>query len=297
MNDLIEIYLNSFRTFIQYTWNEIIGNVSPWYVNYFWMLVFLSLFVWGVEVVFPWRKKQAIFRKDFWLDAFYIFFNFYLFKIIIFFAFSNVVEAWFTNSVGSLDKFILFDTKKLGLGMQLLVFFTALDFIQWFTHLMLHRIKFLWRFHKVHHSVEQLGFAAHFRFHWMENVIYTPMKFIGMMLIGNFDPEQAYIVYYISIAIGHLNHANIDLSYGPLKYILNNPRMHIWHHAYALPEGRKHGSNYGISLSLWDYIFGTAHIPGNGRDIKLGFKAVEDFPKGLVGQLLYNILPRKKKSN
>ncbi len=294
MPDLLEVFLSSFKSFSSYTWNEIIGNVSPWYVNYFWWLVALSMMVWGLEILFPWRKKQPIIRKDFWLDAFYMFFNFYIFKIIIFFAFSNVVEYWFTNMVGGLDRLILFDTKKLGPVWQLILFFVALDFVQWFTHILLHRFTFLWRFHKVHHSVEQMGFAAHLRYHWMENVIYTPVKFIAMMLIGNFDPSQAFIVYYIAIAIGHLNHANIDISYGPFKYIFNNPRMHIWHHAYALPEDRKHGANFGISLSIWDYIFGTSCIPKDGRDIKLGFKSMEKFPKGIWGQILYAILPSKK---
>ena len=70
------------------------------------------------------------------------------------------------------------------------VFFVLIDFVGWATHILLHRVNFLWRFHKVHHSAEELGFAAHFRMHWMENVIYTPTKFIAMMLIGNFDPQH-----------------------------------------------------------------------------------------------------------
>ena len=45
---------------------------------------------------------------------------------------------------------------------------------------------------------------------------------IGVMLLGGFEPEQAYIVHFISIAIGHFNHSNIKISWGPLKYIFNN---------------------------------------------------------------------------
>jgi len=152
---------------------------------------------------------------------------------------------------------------------------------------MLHRYEFLWNFHKVHHSVEEMGFAAHLRFHWMENVVYTPMKYIIMLLIGNFNPEDAFIVYYISIAIGHINHANINVTYGPFKYILNNPAMHIWHHAEELPKDHPHGMNYGISLSIWDYIFKTDYVPHSGRDIELGFKDDDKFPKDFVSQELY----------
>ena len=74
--------------------------------------------------------------------------------------------------------------------------------------------------------------------------------------------------------------------YGPLKYILNNPKMHIWHHSKIIPEG-KSGVNFGLSLSIWDYIFGTAYIPSDGRDIELGFEGDEDFPKDFGRQITY----------
>jgi len=279
---------NSWVGFANYVWREITFQVQPWYVNYFWLLIALSLVVWGLEILFPWRKDQPIIRKDFWLDAFYMFFNFYIFKIAIFAAFSTGTEEIFKSVVGfDIKKLAIFDMSSLPNWGQLLVFFIATDFIQWFTHVMLHRFDFFWKFHKVHHSVEEMGFAAHLRYHWMENVFYTPMKYIAVMLIGGFTPEQAYIVFYTAIAIGHLNHANIHLSYGPLKYVLNNPVMHLWHHVHALPEGRTHGINFGISLSIWDYIFRTASIPKDDAHIKLGFEGLNKFPKTFGRQLFY----------
>ena len=124
--------------------------------------------------------------------------------------------------------------------------------------------------------------------------MYTPTKYIAMMLLGNFEPEQVFAVYYFSIAIGHLNHANIRIDYGILKYVFNNPKMHIWHHAKFLPENRKYGVNFGISLSCWDYLFRRNYIPDNGRDIKLGFQGDEEFPDGFWGQLITGF--RQKKS-
>ncbi len=281
----IDIIVNSYKNFAGYVWRELTFQTDPWYINYFYYLILLSLIVWGLEIMFPWRKHQSKFRKDFWLDAFYMFFNFYIFKLVIFIAFANVTATFFEGL--GIKSIALFDASGWSPWLQFAVFFIALDFVQWFTHVMLHKFDFLWQFHKVHHSVEEMGFAAHLRYHWMENVFYTPMKYIMVILIGNFNPENAYIIYYISIAIGHLNHANINLSYGPLKYILNNPAMHIWHHAYSLPENRRKGVNFGISLSLWDYIFGTSYIPENGRDIRIGFEGIEKFPKDFVHQNLY----------
>ena len=92
-------------------------------------------------------------------------------------------------------------------------------------------------------------------------------------------------VHVFALTIGHVNHANLVVPLGPLRYVLNNPQMHIWHHVRDLPPGRRYGVNYGISLSLWDYLFGTAYVPSSGRDIALGFPDVEAYPRGFLGQL------------
>tara|TARA_B100000809_G_scaffold265949_1_gene326488 strand:+ start:641 stop:2461 length:1821 start_codon:yes stop_codon:yes gene_type:complete len=289
-----DVFVGSFEAYASYVWSEISFQSKPWYQNYFWLLTFLSLVVWLLELAFPWRKNQPKIRTDFWIDAFYMFFNFFIFNLIIFVAFRNLTSQVFSDLMGGdLSDFALINIQNYPEWVQLILFFVATDFVQWFTHVLLHRFDFLWRFHRVHHSVEEMGFAAHLRYHWMENVFYTPMKYIMVMLIGGFHPEQAFIVYYISIAIGHINHANIGIDYGLLKYILNNPKMHIWHHAYELPKNRSHGVNFGISLSVWDYLFRTNYLPSSGRDIRLGFEKIESFPKTFVKQLFSGFLSEK----
>ena len=77
---------------------------------------------------------------------------------------------------------------------------------------------------------------------------------------------------------------------GPfMKVIFNSPEMHIWHHSYNLPEDRYYGINFGLTLAIWDYLFDTAYVPHNGRDIKLGFPGIEQFPADFVGQNLNGI--------
>ncbi|MDC6351620.1 sterol desaturase family protein [Zeaxanthinibacter sp. PT1] len=284
MLEYFQAFYDAFIGNLNWTWKSILFQV-PWYMNYFWGLILISLLVWGGEILFPWRKNQSIFRKDFWLDAFYMFFNFFVFAIAIGGIYS-MIEVGAADLGISLQSIALIPLGELPVWAQLLIFFVILDFFQWITHIMLHRYHFLWRFHQIHHSVKEMGFAAHFRFHWMENVLYKPLKTLGVMLLGGFEPEQAYVVHFAAIAIGHLNHSNIKLSYGPLRYIINNPVMHLYHHAYELPKG-KAGVNYGISLSLWDYLFGTTYIPENSGNIPLGFQGDEDVPKSFFGQFFY----------
>ena len=278
-------FKDAFFGTIDWTWNSILFEV-PWYTNYFWGLIAISVVVWILEMIFPWRKSQSIIRKDFWLDGFYMFFNFFIFAIVISGVF-NILEVLF-NEIGITVKTLAFiNTSSLPTWVQLVVFFIILDFVQWFTHVILHRYEFLWRFHKVHHSVKEMGFAAHLRYHWMENIFYKPLKTFGVMILVGGEPEQAFIVHFAAIAIGHLNHANIKITWGPLKYIFNNSVMHLYHHVKALPEGNTRGINFGISLSIWDYIFKTNYIPEESGAIEIGFPGEETFPKGFFGQLVY----------
>lgn len=284
MGKYFDAFVGSFMGTVDWTWKSIIFEV-PWYTNYFWGLVVISLVVWGLEIVFPWRKEQSIIRQDFWLDGFYMFFNFFIFSIVISGVY-QILELFFADINITMKSLAIIDIAKWPMVVQLLVFFIVLDFVQWFTHVLLHKYPFLWKFHKVHHSVKEMGFAAHLRYHWMENILYKPLKTFGVMILGGFEPAQAYIVHFTAISIGHLNHANIKITWGPLKYFLNNPVMHLYHHAYTLPEG-KYGVNYGISLSLWDYLFNTNYIPESSGKIEIGFKGDDQFPKDFIGQNTY----------
>ncbi|MEQ9302163.1 MAG: sterol desaturase family protein [Cyclobacteriaceae bacterium] len=285
----METYWNIFIQSILGTLNWVGQTITfdvPWYTNYFWGLIIISLAAWGLELTFPWRKSQASFRKDFWLDGFYMFFNFFIFSIVIsgFYALFEQVMADLGLTMQSLT---IVNLSSLPAWAQLLIFFVLLDFVQWFTHVMLHRFPVLWQFHKVHHSVEEMGFAAHLRYHWMENILYKPLKTFGVMILGGFEPSQAFIVHFIAITIGHLNHANVKITWGPLRYVFNNSVMHLWHHARNLPSQKRMGVNFGISLSIWDYIFKTNYIPEDSGEIALGFDDLESFPKDFIGQNLY----------
>ena len=284
--EYIKLLIDSSFGVLEWTFNQILFNV-PYSENYFWGLILISLVVWVFEIIFPWRKSQKIFRKGFWIDIIYMFFNFFLFSIIIvgfYEAFNKLLFDLFGIASNSIA---LIDLSTFSQISQLIIFFITLDFFQWLTHIMMHRFDFLWKFHKVHHSVKEMGFAAHFHYHWMENILYKPLKVFAVMLIGGFEPEQAYLIHFLTITIGHLNHSNIKLSYGPLKYIFNNPIMHLHHHASSSSNNFKTGVNFAISLSIWDYIFKTNYIPNENGNTKLGYEGDQLMAKSFIGQLFY----------
>lgn len=291
MANLIETLIGGYTGYWYYLTGEMF---NPGWRNYFWWLVGLSLFMWTLEIFFPWRKDQNIFRKDFWLDGFYMFFNFFLFSLIGYNALSNVVVELFNDilAAAGIQNLVALNISSWPAWAQMLFLFVVADFMQWNIHRLLHHVPWLWNFHKIHHSVEEMGFAAHLRYHWMETIVYKGLQYIPLAMIG-FSLEDFFIVHIFSVAIGHFNHANLNISWGPLRYLLNSPGMHIWHHAKNIPEGRT-GVNYGISLSLWDWLFGTAWVPYSGRDEKLGFEGVEKIPSTFIDQVTYPFTQNKK---
>lgn len=336
----LDIFINAYTGYANYLWSEI-SNPHP--KNYFYWLIAVSLFFFILEVLNPWRKNQAMFRRDFWLDVFYMFFNFFLFSLIIYNAASDVVVNLFNDTVQSLSGFSLVASNPMStwpLWMILIVGFIVRDFTQWWIHRLLHKSNWLWKFHQVHHSVKEMGFAAHLRYHWMENIVYRTLEYLPLALLG-IGLHDFFIIHIFTLAWGHYNHSNISIDgkvtgailsvligiaisigafeillpidlntwqssllvifcaiwgyfiLGPaMKYVFNSPEMHIWHHSYELPEERKMGINFGLTLAIWDYIFGTAYLPKDGRNIPLGFPGVEKFPDNFIRQ---NMLGFRKK--
>ncbi len=169
--------------------------------------------------------------------------------------------------------------------LQFLVAFVVLDFLQWCIHNLLHRVPALWELHKVHHSIRTMDFWGSMRFHWGEIVVYKTLQYLPFVWFG-FSDDVLLAVAVLATAIGHFNHANVGVDIGVLRYVLNNPRMHLWHHAHDLPDGRT--VNFGISLSVWDWLFGTALIPADPPD-RLGFEGDNAYPDDFIRQELWPV--------
>ncbi|MFN5773695.1 MAG: sterol desaturase, partial [Flavobacterium sp.] len=132
MEKYLELILHSYSGYFNYLKSEIL--FWKW-DNYFYGLLLISLAVWLLELAFPWRKNQPIFRKDFWLDLFYMFFNFFLLNLLLLIALSNVTEALFNDFLSlfglQLTSIQLFSLSELPKPFGLLLFFVLSDFVQW----------------------------------------------------------------------------------------------------------------------------------------------------------------------
>jgi len=122
-------------------------------------------------------------------------------------------------------------------------------------------------------------------FHWMEIVVYKGLTYLPLVLLG-IHGDVILWVAIVGTLWGHLNHANLNLKWGILRYILNSPRMHVWHH--DIVQHGNAGQNFAILFSLWDWLFGTAYMPPDKKQPEqLGFEDMQNFPRSLFGRLVY----------
>lgn len=289
MEKYFKVMMDGYTGYANYFINEIL---NPSWHNYFYWLLGASILIYLAEIAFPWRKNQPLIREHFWLDIFYLFWNYFLFSLIAYNALSMVAVEAFNDFIGlfGISNLVAIQVGSLPGWSQLLLIFLLRDFMQWNIHRLYHHVGWMWEFHKVHHSTKEMGFAALLRYHWMENILYRTLEYIPLAMIG-FGISDFFIVHIFTLVAGQIGHANLNIPLGKLKYIFNGPQMHLWHHAKELPESHPNGFNYGITLSVWDYIFGTYYWPSNDENLPVGLPDEEKFPEDFVGQ---NIEPFRR---
>ncbi len=255
--------------------------------NYFFWLVLVSLLCFVLERLVPWRGEQRALRVGIGQDLFWLVFNGHYAGILVasaaawFFAhIEGMIGGWPAASPAALQWLL-----REPLWVQFVAFLVVKDLLEWLVHHLLHAVPSLWQFHKLHHSIEELDWIGNFRFHWMEIAIYKGLTYFPLIALG-VDGRVVLWVAIVGTLIGHLNHANVRIDWGPLKYVLNSPRMHVWHHDVVL-HGH-HGQNFGVVFSVWDWLFGTAYLPADREGPeRLGFADMRHFPRGLLGRFLY----------
>ncbi|MDD5151039.1 MAG: sterol desaturase family protein [Flavobacterium sp.] len=145
----------------------------------------------------------------------------------------------------------------MSLWFYAIVGLLLLDFIgAYLAHFTEHKIKFMWRFHLIHHSDTWVDTTSGNRHHPGESVIRFVFTTLGILIVGT--PMWLVFMYQtLSVISTQFTHANIALPKKLddfLSYLIVSPDMHKVHHHYALPYT---DSNYGNIFSIWDRIFGT----------------------------------------
>ena len=209
--------------------------------------IFLFWIVEGVFPLFEFRyKKVRHAATNAVLTAFFV---------IIGLLFASVLLAasdWVTA-----NKFGLIHWISMPLWGQILVAVMLLDFFgAYLVHWVEHKVKFLWKFHLVHHSDTNVDVTTGLRHHPGEAIFRMLFTIFGVLVTG--APIWMVFLYQtFSAFFTHLNHANINM---PLKLdralslVFVTPLMHKVHHHYTQPLT---DTNYGNIFAIWDRLFGT----------------------------------------
>jgi sterol desaturase/sphingolipid hydroxylase (fatty acid hydroxylase superfamily) len=135
----------------------------------------------------------------------------------------------------------------------------AMDGANWLAHYADHRLGFLWRFHALHHSQEELSVLTSFRAH---PLMHTTGFILAAVPVVALMPTRAIapVVITIYVCIGTLQHANLRWTFGPAGRVLVSPAYHRLHHARDIQQ-----VNLGVVLTIWDVLAGRARFPARSE--------------------------------
>jgi sterol desaturase/sphingolipid hydroxylase (fatty acid hydroxylase superfamily) len=238
-----------------------------------------------LEKLFPLYPEQPVFRKDWQTDLWHFAVN-HLFVGAVLMVVNFLIHRFFgwavIPSVGAYVRALPFWAQLLGLLL-------VADLIQYATHRAYHEVPLLWRFHAVHHSTEVLDWLAGSRMHFLELVV-TRVAILGPIYVLGFSREamDAYVVVVGFQAV--LNHANVSLPWGALRYVLVTPEFHHWHHA---SDRAAIDRNYAAHFAFIDIALGTAVRAERLFPEKYGVLG-DYMPKGFVKQQMFPFTPEGK---
>jgi sterol desaturase/sphingolipid hydroxylase (fatty acid hydroxylase superfamily) len=240
--------------------------------------------------VFPWRREQPALRPGWLRDLAFVALNGHLFSLLTA-AFMGAAALAATSGLRSVGLALEGSpVPRWPFLAQLASFLVLADFLQWCIHNLLHRVPWLWTFHKVHHSITTMDWIGNWRFHWMEILVYKSLQWLPLAWLSA-SPEAVFVVAVLTTLWGDFNHANLDLGLGPLGYVLNTPRMHLWHHDQSSEGGV--AKNFGIVFSVWDYLFRTAYWPRDRCPDRLGYPGDDEMPAAFAGQTLWPLTQKR----
>tara|TARA_B110000483_G_scaffold98811_1_gene121208 strand:+ start:762 stop:1628 length:867 start_codon:yes stop_codon:yes gene_type:complete len=199
----------------------------------------------------------------------YIIFGFYI---------AFYTDEFLTDSFG-------FPKESIGITQTLVLYTIVLtllnDLFSYLIHFCMHKLPFLWEFHKIHHSATSLNPLTQYRIHPFELIINNIRSILIFGLVtGLFDYLSSHqidklvflgvnVFHFIFLLLGaNLRHSHVKLKYPKfLEYILISPFQHQIHHS----NNPKHFSkNMGSKFALWDWILGTLVLSKSVGRISFG---------------------------
>jgi sterol desaturase/sphingolipid hydroxylase (fatty acid hydroxylase superfamily) len=216
------------------------------------LLVIALIFI-PLEQLIPHHEEQKMRRRHWLNDVFYLLFN----GIVIKIGLLAVVGAMMIGLDYVMPEGVGAAVRSQPILLQTIEVIVLADIGFYLAHRTFHAVPFLWRFHAVHHSIEEMDWLAGHRVHPVDQILTKSASYLPLFALG-FSPVAIVIYAVIYQWQSVLVHSNTRIGFGPLKWIFASPKFHHWHHAN---ERQAYDKNFAGQLPFLDVIGGTLYMP------------------------------------
>jgi sterol desaturase/sphingolipid hydroxylase (fatty acid hydroxylase superfamily) len=148
-------------------------------------------------------------------------------------------------------------------------------------HRAAHEVPLLWRFHRVHHSVQEMDWLAANHLHPLDETYLRAAAVLPLYALGFGRLSLGAFIVLITLQAIFI-HSNVRMTFGPLRWVIATPQFHHWHHAR---EPQAYNSNYAGEFPVLDALFGTLYLPADRWPEQYGVDNTE--PAGYLRQLAW----------
>ncbi|MFA0960410.1 sterol desaturase family protein [Roseivirga sp. BDSF3-8] len=243
-------------------------------------ILFLGLLFIPMEKAFPAKAGQKIFRRHWLIDLSFMVGQYLIWSSLVIWVLDYLSQP-LTGLIPSAWQSAI---RSQPFWLQVLEMFFFSDLLIYWGHRLQHRIDFLWRFHKVHHSAEHLDWLASHREHPLDSLYTIGLINLPAFIMGFPLESIAGVIAFRGIWAIYI-HSNVRLPLGPLRVLIGAPELHHWHHNKERDTG-----NYANISPLMDVLFGTYVCPDHEPE---AFGLTEEAPATYAGQLVKPVVSKK----
>ena len=246
-----------------------------------WLVILSTIFA-PLERLF-YLRHQNLLRRQIRQDLFYYFFNSLFVSAIL--SLPVALVGWIARKLMPED--LVGWATIMPVWMLIAVSFVVAEIGIYWGHRWSHEVPFLWQFHSVHHSAEEIDFLVNTRAHPLDMVFTRFCAIVPLFVLGLAGPTSGaggssmpVLITLAGTTWGFFIHSNVRWRLGPLEWLVSSPMFHHWHHTKTGPIDH----NYAANLPWVDRMFGTHYSSEQWPDSN-GIEA--QMPDSIVGQLLY----------
>jgi sterol desaturase/sphingolipid hydroxylase (fatty acid hydroxylase superfamily) len=223
-----------------------------------WLVLLVAIFV-------PLERLLALHPAKVWRKQVGVDLAWYFINSLIPAALLAVPLALLARALSGIDPGGLYsNVAAWPLWVKLLAAFFVNDIGAYWGHRATHSVGFLWRFHAIHHSAEQMDWLVNTRAHPFDMVFTRLSGLAPVYLLGLAQPSANHLgssvalVTVVGTVWSFFIHSNVRLRLGPLEWLISTPAFHHWHHT----NDRDHRDrNFAAVFPVIDRIFGTSWLP------------------------------------